>query len=43
MKQSDQSLDGKSENWKPDIKVVKTTIGFLQNTGRFDYMYRRDG
>jgi hypothetical protein len=28
--QSDQLLDGKRENWKPDIKVVKTTIGFLK-------------
>lgn len=42
MRQSDQPLDGKRENWKPDIKVVKATIGFLQNTGRFEYTYRRD-
>jgi hypothetical protein len=25
IKQSDQLLDGKRENWKPDIKVVKAT------------------
>lgn len=35
--QSDQLLDGKRENWAPDIKVVKATIEFLQSTGRFEY------
>jgi hypothetical protein len=35
--QSDQLLDGKRENWKPDMRVVKSTIDFLQSTGRLDY------
>jgi hypothetical protein len=40
--QSDQLLDGKRENWKPDTKVVKATIGFLQSTGRFECSHRCD-
>jgi len=35
--QSDQLLDGKRGNWKPDIKVVKATVEFLQSTGRLEY------
>jgi ribonuclease HI len=42
-RQSDRLLDGKRENWKPDIKVVKATIEFLQKTGRLEYThYERD-
>jgi hypothetical protein len=35
--QSDQLLDGKEENWKPDIKVVKAKIEFLESTGHLEY------
>jgi ribonuclease HI len=35
--QSDRLLDGKREKWKPDVKVVKATIEFLQKTGRLEY------
>jgi ribonuclease HI len=29
-----EPLDGPKEKWKPDLKVVKQTIRFLQHTGR---------
>jgi hypothetical protein len=29
-----EPLDGPKEKWKPDLKVVKQTIRFLQYTGR---------
>lgn len=41
-RQSDCLLDRKRENWKPDIKVVKTTIEFLQKTGCLEYSYTRE-
>ena len=40
--QSDQLLDGKRENWAPDIKVVKATVEFLQSTGRLEYNHAPD-
>jgi ribonuclease HI len=40
--QSDQLLDGKRENWAPDIKVVKAIVEFLQSTGRLEYNYAPD-
>ena len=32
-----EPLDGPKEKWKPDLKVVKQTIRFLQHTGRLAY------
>ena len=32
-----EPLDGPKEKWKPDLKVVKQTIRFLQQTGRLAY------
>jgi hypothetical protein len=29
-----EPLDGPKEKWKPDLKVVKQTIWFIQHTGR---------
>jgi ribonuclease HI len=37
-----QSVDGKRENWTPDIKVAKATVEFLQSTGRLEYNSTRD-
>jgi hypothetical protein len=30
-------VDGLRDKWKPDLKVVKTTIRFLEKTGRLTY------
>lgn len=35
--QPDQFLDGQREQWKPDLRVVKATIEFLEKTGRLTY------
>jgi hypothetical protein len=32
-----EPLDGPKGKWKPDLKVVKQTIRFLQHTGRLAY------
>jgi hypothetical protein len=32
-----QLLDGLRDKWKPDLKVVKATIRFLEQTGRLTY------
>jgi hypothetical protein len=32
-----QLLDGPKEKWKPDMKVVKATVRFLERTGRLSY------
>jgi hypothetical protein len=34
---SGKLLDGERDNWKPDLTVVKTTIQYLQETGRLTY------
>jgi hypothetical protein len=30
-------LDGLRDKWKPDLKVVKAIIRFLEQTGRLTY------
>jgi hypothetical protein len=30
-------MDGSREKWIPDLKVVKVTIRFLEQTGRLDF------
>jgi hypothetical protein len=30
-------LDGPQEKWKPDMDAIKTTIRFLEKTGRLTY------
>jgi ribonuclease HI len=32
-----QLLDGPKEKWKPNLEVVKATIGFLEKTGRLTF------
>jgi len=32
-----QLVDGPEDKWKPDLKVVKATIQFLEQTGRLTY------
>jgi hypothetical protein len=32
-----QFVDGPRDEWKPDLKVVKATIRFLEQTGRLTY------
>ena len=32
-----QLVDGPRDKWKPDLKVVKATIHFLEQTGRLTY------
>jgi hypothetical protein len=32
-----QLLDGPKEKWAPDLAVVKTTIQFLEKTGRLSF------
>jgi hypothetical protein len=32
-----QFIDGPREKWTPDLKVVKATIKFLEQTGRLDF------
>jgi hypothetical protein len=32
-----QFVDGLRDKWKPDLKVVKATIRFLEQTGRLTY------
>jgi hypothetical protein len=32
-----QLVDGLRDKWKPDLKVVKATIRFLEQTGRLTY------
>jgi hypothetical protein len=32
-----QLVDGPRDKWKPDLKVVKATIRFFEQTGRLTY------
>jgi hypothetical protein len=36
-----EPLDSPKEKWKPDLKVVKQTIRFLQHIGRLAYSQTR--
>jgi len=36
-----QFVDGPRDKWKPDLKVVKATIRFLEQTRRLTYHPRR--
>jgi hypothetical protein len=35
-----QLVDGPRDKWKPDLKVVKATIRFLEQTGRLTYRHQ---
>ena len=35
-----QLLDGPKEKWKPNLEVIKATVGFLERTGRLTFQQK---